>query len=84
MLVIQDRDPIQFWQCYMATEAAGLAQLSIYLFKIVVNEAGCERVFSFLKEESKDWRNRLGLQKLEKMTKVCLLLVFRCLMTVLS
>jgi hypothetical protein len=55
----------------MATEAAELAQLAIYLFKIVVNEAGCERVFSFLKEESKDWHNRLGLQKLEKMTKVC-------------
>jgi hypothetical protein len=37
----------------MAIKVAGLAQLTIYLFKIVVNEAGCKRVFSFLKEESK-------------------------------
>lgn len=42
------------------------------LLGIVVNQAGCERLFSDLKNTQGDKRTRLGLQKLEKLTKVIL------------
>jgi hypothetical protein len=44
--------------------------MSITLFNVVVNQAGVERVFSFLKNTTKDHRNRLGLDKMEKILKV--------------
>ncbi|KAJ7450471.1 hypothetical protein FB451DRAFT_1410441 [Mycena latifolia] len=44
--------------------------MSITLFSIVVNQAAVERVFSFVKETTKDRRNRLGLEKTEKTLKV--------------
>lgn len=47
-----------------------LAEFAIILLKVVVNQAGCERVFSDLKINQTQRRNRLGLAKLEKMTKV--------------
>jgi hypothetical protein len=39
------------------------------LLKIIVNQAGCERVFSDLKVKQTQHRNRLKIEKLEKMTK---------------
>jgi hypothetical protein len=42
--------------------------MSITLFNVVVNQAGVERVFSFLKNTTKD--HRLGLDKMEKILKV--------------
>jgi hypothetical protein len=51
-------------------ETRELAAFAILLLKVVVNQAGCERVFSDLKVKQTDRRNRLGLAKLEKMTKV--------------
>ena len=48
-----------------------LAEFAILILKIIVNQAGCERVFSDLKVKQTQRRNRLKLAKLEKMTKVC-------------
>jgi hypothetical protein len=50
---------------------AELARFGVILLKIVVNQAGCERVFSNLKIKQTQYHNCLGLDKLEKMTKVC-------------
>jgi hypothetical protein len=47
-----------------------LASFAILLLTVVVNQAGCERLFSDLKVKQTQRRNRLGLKKLEKMTKV--------------
>ena len=66
-----DHDPIQIWEAFMSAETQELAEFAIRLLKIVVNQAGCERLFSDLKIKQTDRRNRLGLAKLEKMTKVC-------------
>jgi hypothetical protein len=35
----------------------GLAKFAISIFHIVANEAGCERLFSLVKERTKDWRH---------------------------
>jgi hypothetical protein len=51
-------------------ETRELAAFAILLLKVVVNQAGCERVFSDLKVKQTDRRNRLGLAKLKKMMKV--------------
>ena len=40
------------------------------ILKIVVNQAGCERVFSDFKVKQTQQYNQLGLPKLKKMTKV--------------
>ena len=53
-------------------EVAELADFAILLLGIVVNQAGCERDFSDLKIKKTRLRNRLGLPKLHKMSKVCL------------
>lgn len=47
-----------------------LASFAILLLTVVVNQAGCECLFSDLKVKQTQRRNRLGLKKLEKMTKV--------------
>jgi hypothetical protein len=49
-----------------------LVDFAILLLKIVVNQAGCERVFSDIKVKQTQRRNRLKLAKLDKMTKVLL------------
>jgi chromosome condensin MukBEF MukE localization factor len=51
-------------------ELAELASFAKLLLKVVVNQAGCERVFSDLKVKQTQRCNRLGLNKLAKMTKV--------------
>jgi hypothetical protein len=51
-------------------ETLELAKFAILLLNIIANQAGCERTFSDLKVKQTDRRNRLGLKKLEKMTKV--------------
>lgn len=51
-------------------QLAELADFALMLFKIVVNQAGCERVFSDLKIKQTHHRVRLGLPKLAKMTKI--------------
>jgi hypothetical protein len=67
----QPKDPIAVWnalQCH--DETYELAQFAKMILTVVVNQAGCERVFSDLKIKQTQRRNRLGLAKLEKMTKV--------------
>ena len=44
--------------------------MAITLFKVVVNQASVERVFSFVKETTKDRRNRLGLVKTKRLLLV--------------
>jgi hypothetical protein len=51
-------------------EVAELAEFAILLLGIVVNQAGNERDFSDLKIKKTWLRNRLGIPKLQKMSKV--------------
>jgi hypothetical protein len=70
---MQGDDPIIVWkQLISEPEAAALADFAILLLGIVVNQAGNERTFSDLKIKKTRLRNRLGIPKLEKMSKVCL------------
>ncbi|KAJ7104747.1 ribonuclease H-like domain-containing protein, partial [Mycena epipterygia] len=68
---LDNTDPIQVWRALVGTrELAELAKFAIIILQIVANQAGCERTFSKTKIEQSDHRNRLGLGKLEKRTKV--------------
>jgi hypothetical protein len=58
-------------------EVAELAKFAVILLKIVVNQAGCERVFSDMKIKQTQRRNRLGIPKLSKMTKASLITEFQ-------
>jgi hypothetical protein len=62
---------LNWWRCYLMSKARELALLAITIFEVVVNEAGCKRVFSFVKQRVDDRQNRLGIEKTEKITKVC-------------
>ncbi|KAJ7253812.1 ribonuclease H-like domain-containing protein [Mycena rebaudengoi] len=63
-------NPIAVWVALRTPEIEELADFAILLLQIVVNQAGCERVFSDLKIKQTQRRNRLKLEKLEKMTKI--------------
>ncbi|KZP22392.1 hypothetical protein FIBSPDRAFT_690520, partial [Athelia psychrophila] len=66
-----ERDPIMVWsalECH--DDVAELARFAKMILKFVVNQAGCERLFSDLQVKKTQRRNRLGLPKLEKMTKI--------------
>ncbi|KAJ7784179.1 ribonuclease H-like domain-containing protein [Mycena metata] len=64
-------DPILAWEALAdSRHLAELANFAISILKIVVNQAGCERTFSRTKIEQADHRNRLGLDKMDKRTKV--------------
>ncbi|KAJ7589139.1 hypothetical protein C8J56DRAFT_1075543 [Mycena floridula] len=64
-------NPLRFWKVYLQSSDVGeLAWFATLLLKIVVNQAGCERVFSHLKIQQTDHRSGIKLVKLEKMTKV--------------
>lgn len=64
-------DPIQIWSTFKgALDTHDLAIFAIQILSIVPNQAGCERVFSDLKIKQTSRRNRLTLQRLEKMTRV--------------
>jgi hypothetical protein len=63
---------IKFWEAFRTVEAvAELTDLAILLLGIVANQAGTERMFSDLKIKKSRLRNRLGTEKLHKMSKVC-------------
>jgi hypothetical protein len=70
IIISQGRDPIAVWVALRTAETAELADFALTILKIVVNQAGCERVFSDLKVKQTQRRNRLKLEKLDKMTKV--------------
>ncbi|KAJ6624745.1 ribonuclease H-like domain-containing protein [Mycena sp. CBHHK59/15] len=64
-------DPIQVWEALAGSrDLAELAEFAIVLLHIVANQAGCERTFSRTKIEQSDHRNRLGLEKIDKRTKI--------------
>ncbi|KAJ6504514.1 ribonuclease H-like domain-containing protein [Mycena vulgaris] len=64
-------DPIQVWEAFAgSSHLAELAGFAIVIFTIVANQAGCERAFSRTKIEQSDHRTRLGLDKIEKRTKI--------------
>jgi hypothetical protein len=56
------------WNAFMSAESKEFATFAITILKIMVNQAACERLFSCLKKTDK--RNRIGLKKVEKMSKV--------------
>jgi len=71
---IQGNDPIIIWkQLTSELEAAALANFVILLLGIVINQAGNECTFSDLKIKKTWLHNLLGIPKLEKMSKVCLI-----------
>ncbi|KAJ6611440.1 hypothetical protein B0H10DRAFT_1953104 [Mycena sp. CBHHK59/15] len=64
------RNPIAVWVAFKTPEIVELADYAVLLLKIVVNQAGCERVFSDVKVKQMQCRNRLKLVKLDKMMKI--------------
>ncbi|KAK7042800.1 ribonuclease H-like domain-containing protein [Favolaschia claudopus] len=63
------RDPIRVWTA-LERSAGELAPFAITILKVVVNQAGCERVFSDVGNMQSPRRSRLQLQKLDKMAKI--------------
>ena len=68
---LQAKCPLEAWGLFIGNpELAELANFAQLLLWIVVNQAGCEWLFSDLKNKQSDKRTCLGLEKLEKMAKV--------------
>lgn len=65
----QGKDPIGVWTALSAS-APDLAEFALTVLRVVVNQAGCERVFSDVKNTESPRRSRTGLERLEKLTKV--------------
>ncbi|KAJ6629669.1 ribonuclease H-like domain-containing protein [Mycena sp. CBHHK59/15] len=63
------RDPIAVWTA-LDRDNCELPRFALTILRVVVNQAGCERVFSDVKNTESPRRSRLGLEKLEKMTKI--------------
>jgi len=60
------------WNAFIKTPSVlELADFTVCLFGMSVNQAGLERNFSDLKIKKTRLRNRLTLLRLEKMAKVC-------------
>lgn len=71
----QGDNPITVWKAFLSTPTvAELADFTIMLLSITVNQAGLERNFSDLKIKKSCIRNRIKLPRLEKMAKVQLTL----------
>ncbi|KAJ6626142.1 hypothetical protein B0H10DRAFT_1941988 [Mycena sp. CBHHK59/15] len=67
----ENEDPIAVWEAWTDSQhLSELAHFAITLLHIVANQAGCEQTFSRTKIEQADHRNRLGLEKTDKRTKV--------------
>ncbi|KAJ6587810.1 ribonuclease H-like domain-containing protein [Mycena sp. CBHHK59/15] len=67
----ESTDPVMVWEALAgSSHITELAQFAIIILQIVVNQAGCERTFSQTKIEQSDHRVRLGLDKIEKRTKI--------------
>ncbi|KAJ7154126.1 ribonuclease H-like domain-containing protein [Mycena filopes] len=64
-------DPVLAWGALVDSKhLEDLAKFAILLLKIVVNQAGVERTFSRTKIEQSAHRSRLGLDKIDKRTKI--------------
>ncbi|KAJ6628155.1 ribonuclease H-like domain-containing protein [Mycena sp. CBHHK59/15] len=67
----ESTDPVMVWEALAgSSHITELAQFAIIILQIVANQAGCERTFSRTKIEQSDHRVRLGLDKIEKRTKI--------------
>ncbi|KAJ7572767.1 ribonuclease H-like domain-containing protein [Mycena floridula] len=67
----QDKDPVRVWENFKGnSKLRELATFAIRLLKVVVNQAGCEHLFSDVKIKQTDHRVRITLDKLGRMTKV--------------
>ncbi|KAJ3734617.1 ribonuclease H-like domain-containing protein [Lentinula guzmanii] len=65
------QDPITVWKAYEGVaEIKELVELALLILKIVVNQAGCERLFSLLGIIQTARRNRMKNTKLKKVAKV--------------
>ena len=65
------KDPNDVWSAFESdSEVAELSKFAKIIFSIVVNQVGCEWTFSDLEVKQTDHRSQLGLEKLDKMTKV--------------
>ncbi|KAJ7576503.1 hypothetical protein C8J56DRAFT_900019 [Mycena floridula] len=66
-----DKDPVRVWENFKGnSKLRELATFVIRLLKVVVNQAGCKRLFSDVKIKQTDHRVRITLDKLGRMTKV--------------
>ena len=57
-----------------AFDTEGILELSNFvkiLLMIVANQVGCEQLFLGVSNTQGTWQTQLGLEKLEKITKVC-------------
>ncbi|KAJ6601670.1 hypothetical protein B0H10DRAFT_2230375 [Mycena sp. CBHHK59/15] len=69
--IYKNTDLIQVWEALVgSTDITELAKFTIIILNIVANQAGCERTFSRTKIEHSDHCNRLGLEKMDKRTKI--------------
>jgi hypothetical protein len=87
IIFFQGRNPIAVWVAFRTAETAELADFALTILKILVNQAGCERIFSDLKVKQTQRRNQLKLEKLDKMTRLShppSLLLFRILTLLVS
>lgn len=67
----QGNNPLLVWQQFKRCSAVvKLADFAILLLGLVVNQASNERSFSDIKIKKTRLHNRLGIPKLEKMSKV--------------
>ncbi|KAJ6608749.1 hypothetical protein B0H10DRAFT_1955174 [Mycena sp. CBHHK59/15] len=62
------RDPIAVWTA-LDRDNCELPRFALTILQVVVNQAGCERAFSDVKNTESPRCSRLGLEKFEKMTK---------------
>jgi len=68
---LQGDNPLVMWRAFLTTPSTcELADFAVLLLTMSVNQAGLEHSFSDLKIKKTRLRNRLKLQKLEKMAKV--------------
>ncbi|KAK7017310.1 DUF659 domain-containing protein [Favolaschia claudopus] len=67
---IHGNDPLPFWEMLKVNAAVlPLAQFAQLLLRLVVNQAGLERVFSDFSNKKNKKRNRLTLKKMEQQAK---------------
>jgi hypothetical protein len=69
---VKGKDPIRVWTA-LEQSAGELAKFAVTVLKVVVNQAGCEHVFSDVGNIESPRRSRTALAKLEKITKACLI-----------
>ncbi|KAF8215271.1 hypothetical protein K438DRAFT_1749332 [Mycena galopus ATCC 62051] len=70
LMSYQGRDPIAVWTALSGGSDRELMNFALTILRVVVNQAGCERLFSHVKETESPRRSCLALCKMEKIAKV--------------